>query len=426
MRMLPSVSPIRKDETKMNEILSALLTKRSIIALLGMMDGAYFVSRKDILDWLNDLLSLNLTKIEQTASGAVACQVIEYIYPGSVPLHRVNWEAKSEYEYVQNYKLLQASFTKNRVQRHVDVPRLIRAKYQDNLEFCQWLKAFFEQAAPPERLDYDPVAARSKGKGGKVARKHFASTSKQHNSKLLPTDRNKAAAVSKPISKQRPTSASNRTRVTSSAGSKENKPGNVSRSRNIAGKSQPESNTSRSAPAKSSSTNEASVINEKLMMKNKELESLLAELELTSSTIEKERDFYFGKLRDVEIMCQIHEEANQDVKGSSSPEKLIKKIFKVLYATIEENVEVDDDGNIVGYTTETESDILDDKIFEEDYKNEGEERLDDFVDDKGYESAGVEVSLPDAGRDSIDIEIEKSFQSLGVHDDDDDDDLLVY
>lgn len=395
-------------------------------AAIGMMDGAYFVSRKDILDWLNDLLSLNLTKIEQTASGAVACQVIEYIYPGSVPLHRVNWEAKSEYEYVQNYKLLQASFTKNRVQRHVDVPRLIRAKYQDNLEFCQWLKAFFEQAAPPERQDYDPVAARSKGKGGKVARKHFASTSKQHNSKLLPTDRNKAAAVSKPISKQRPTSTSNRTRVTSSAGSKENKPGNVSRSKNGLGRSQPESNISRSTPAISSSTNEASVINEKLMMKNKELESLLAELELTSSTIEKERDFYFGKLRDVEIMCQIHEEANQDVKGSSSPEKLIKKIFKVLYATIEENVEVDDDGNIVGYTTETESDILNDKLSEEDYKNEGEERLDDFVDDNGYESAGVEVSLPDTGRDSIDIEIEKSFQSLGVHDDDDDDDLLVY
>ena len=30
----------------------------------------------------------------------------------------------------RNYKLLQIAFTKNRVQRHVDVDKLIRAKYQ--------------------------------------------------------------------------------------------------------------------------------------------------------------------------------------------------------------------------------------------------------------------------------------------------------
>jgi RP/EB family microtubule-associated protein len=57
---------------------------------IGMMDAAYFTSRKDILDWLNATLELNLTKIEQTASGAVACQIIEYVFPGSIPMHRVD------------------------------------------------------------------------------------------------------------------------------------------------------------------------------------------------------------------------------------------------------------------------------------------------------------------------------------------------
>jgi hypothetical protein len=67
---------------------------RSADAAVGMMDSAYFVGRAQLLSFFNDVLDLNLTKIEQTASGAVACQITEIIFPGSVPMSRVNWEAK--------------------------------------------------------------------------------------------------------------------------------------------------------------------------------------------------------------------------------------------------------------------------------------------------------------------------------------------
>ena len=74
---------------------------------IGMMEGAFFVGRGEILSWLNELLSLQLTKVEQCATGAVYCQIIDAIYPGSFPLSKVKWNAKHDYEYVENYKVLQ-------------------------------------------------------------------------------------------------------------------------------------------------------------------------------------------------------------------------------------------------------------------------------------------------------------------------------
>ena len=60
-----------------------------IDAAIGMMDSAYFTSRKDVLDWINQLLSLNLTKIEQTATGAVACQLADFMFPGTLRVGKV-------------------------------------------------------------------------------------------------------------------------------------------------------------------------------------------------------------------------------------------------------------------------------------------------------------------------------------------------
>jgi len=111
---------------------------------VGIMNPAFFEGKKKLIQWVNELLEINIKEVEQMATGAYHCQILDAIFPGRVPLHKVNFGAKVDYEYIKNYKVLQEVFAKEGVQKYVDVNKLIKAKYQDNLEFFQWMKSFFD------------------------------------------------------------------------------------------------------------------------------------------------------------------------------------------------------------------------------------------------------------------------------------------
>jgi len=67
---------------------------------------------------------------------------MDAVFPGCINLAKINWVAKYDHEYTQNFKLLQAAFEKNSVPKHIEVEKLIKAKQLDNLEFLQWFKKF--------------------------------------------------------------------------------------------------------------------------------------------------------------------------------------------------------------------------------------------------------------------------------------------
>ena len=309
------------------------------------MDAAYFVGRKELLDFLNDLLDLKLQKIEETAPGHIACQLVDMIFPNTIPMSKVNWGAKNDYEFVANYKLLQSAFTKHHVQRFVDVEKLTRAKYQDNLENMQWFKAFFDQSGATKD-GYDPASVRAKGKGGAQYNQHYSRA----------TGPVRSAAAARPSRPAPARPAASTTRPASSAPKPAASTSTSTETRRITGplreRVEEKAAVATKAPTKPAVDFELVKKNEQLTKEVEELSGKLDEMEHSVLEIEQERDFYFQKLRDVEVMLQVFQ-----TQETADPEHLVEKIFRVLYATQEDVILVNEEGEIVDAADLTQEEL---------------------------------------------------------------------
>ncbi|MBN3303287.1 MARE3 protein, partial [Amia calva] len=244
------------------------------------------LSRHDMLAWVNDSLQLNYTKVEQLCSGAAYCQFMDMLFPGCVHLKKVKFQAKLEHEYIHNFKVLQAAFKKMNVDKIIAVEKLVKGRFQDNFEFVQWFKKFFD--ANYDGKDYDPMLARQ---GQDVAPspnpgEQIFNKPKKPYGTPVPQRTSPTAPKNMPAPQRQPN-------TTPSMGIRKNPP---------------------------MARNGGSDTDAQIM----ELNQQLMELKLTVDGLEKERDFYFSKLRDIELICQEHETENNPV---------ISKIIEILYAT---------------------------------------------------------------------------------------------
>lgn len=126
-------------------------------------------SRTELIAWYNDLGSESFTKVEQFGTGSAYCLIMDSIFR-DVPLQKVHipnkqvkFKARHEWEYVSNFKILQSCFDKQKIDNSIPVERLIKCKFQDNLEFLQWIKKFWDQYYPGgEYTRGDKVAVKVK------------------------------------------------------------------------------------------------------------------------------------------------------------------------------------------------------------------------------------------------------------------------
>lgn len=65
---------------------------------------------------------------------------MDMLFPGSVSMKKIKFDAKHDYNYIENFKILQGAFRKKGVDKVIPVDKLVKGRFQDNFEFGQWFK----------------------------------------------------------------------------------------------------------------------------------------------------------------------------------------------------------------------------------------------------------------------------------------------
>ncbi|CAL6025158.1 Microtubule_binding protein EB1 [Hexamita inflata] len=251
----------------------------------GNSSGCYFVGKVVLLKWLNDFLGEPVAKVEDCASGHHYILCLDALYPGTINMTKAKMNAQLEWERIENLKLVQDCLLKNNIDRVVDVQRLANGKYQDNLEFLQWFKWWFDSV-----YDYtQPFDARqSKARFGK---KHSAAPIVQKNVQTFYTE--------KPELNREP----HRDRETTV----------VQKSQNA--QHQPQ------------------------VQQHKEVKSgEVEEMRKLAEKRTKESKFYFNKLRAIELMLgEIRDTQAEQVEGMNKAViEVVERVEEILYAPFKE------------------------------------------------------------------------------------------
>uniref|UniRef100_A0AAQ5YWD6 DNA (cytosine-5-)-methyltransferase n=1 Tax=Amphiprion ocellaris TaxID=80972 RepID=A0AAQ5YWD6_AMPOC len=103
-------------------------------------------NHNELLAWLNETLETSFTKVEQLSTGAAYCQLMDWLFPGSLDFSSVQFQSDDiELASVHNLSLLKTAFSKIGVNKYVPSIALMRWGFTVSLDFLQWFKLFFDR-----------------------------------------------------------------------------------------------------------------------------------------------------------------------------------------------------------------------------------------------------------------------------------------
>eukprot|EP00879_Flechtneria_rotunda_P009119 GHRR01009547.1.p1 GENE.GHRR01009547.1~~GHRR01009547.1.p1 ORF type:complete len:298 (+),score=146.71 GHRR01009547.1:491-1384(+) len=222
-------------------------------------------------------------------------------------MKKVDFNAKNEYDMINNYKVLQDVFNKLGVDKHCEVSKLIKGRPLDNIEFMQWFKAYWDTATQGQHIaDYDPVARRQLCKTG--------GTKGSGSTAAAPASRTNSTTAAPGALQQR--------RIGGLYAAKAPAPAAPAPAPARSGSKKKLIGANGGSSGRASITSDSDTI--------ERLQEEASSWRSSAETATKEKDFYYSKLRAIELLCNT-------VGVTGTP--VAKAVEDILYAATQEEGE---------------------------------------------------------------------------------------
>lgn len=93
---------------------------------------------------IKNCFQTHFTKVEEMSTGAAYCQLTHLLFPTSINLRKVKFNPRSEPDILNNWKVLTVAWKNLGIDKPVDVEKMKKGKFQDNMEFLQWFYKVFK------------------------------------------------------------------------------------------------------------------------------------------------------------------------------------------------------------------------------------------------------------------------------------------
>ena len=363
-------------------------------------------SRQQLINWINECLDLNLSKIEDLGVGSIYLQLMDFInvtihQNKSFPMYQVYWtmdlifEDQIFYEEgskklriiknpqlagreqkMSNYKLLQKWFQELKIKKIIPIDKLILCKFQNNLEFVQWIFKYIMQTikirgfqdinefliyVKNENL-YDPVSRRFAGASHSSSISSPSSETNSRRSSILPKRSNGSingsittnSSSSKKTLYPETVSTSGTTRRAGSSNNRILSTTSSKISSTTAGSRNVSTNTTQRTPSNNTSSHNNFDIQE-----TEQIKKTISKYENVIQSINSERQFYFDKLRSLELLILTIQE-NNNIETNPELQQLVTHVLKILYSNEQDVIENENNNNNDNNIGDGEDESMDD------------------------------------------------------------------